>query len=194
MIFAVVWAISLALGVGVVFWSVAADRPWLALALSALVGAVYATIATWRRAHLVARGAGEPGLAAGNASSMALVWAWASLSILLVYVFVLSWHEWWQYVLGAGAIAALCLIFSAMMSKDAAAGREDPTLLKLARYLAIGQLVGMLAAMVGLVLDDKMPRDPQNPDWAAQTIFFFGAAALAVISLNALRGTSSRQS
>lgn len=194
MIFAVVWAISLAIGVGAVFWSVAADRPWLALALSALVGAVYATIATWRRAHLVARGAGEPGLAAGNASSMALVWAWASLSILLVYVFVLSWHEWWQYVVGAGAIAALCLFFSAMMSKDAAAGREDPTLLKLARYLAIGQLVGMLAAMVGLVLDDKMPRDPQNPDWAAQTIFFFGAAALAVISLNALRGTSSRQS
>ncbi len=53
----------------------------------------------------------------------------------LTYVFVLSWIEWWQYVLGAGAIAALCLFFSSVLARDAAAGREDKTMLKLARYL-----------------------------------------------------------
>ena len=67
-------------------------------------------------------------------------------------------------------------------------------MLKLARYLTVGQLVGMIVAMIGLVLDDKMPRGPDKPDWAASTIFFFGAAALAVISVNALRGTPSQKS
>ncbi len=61
------------------------------------------------------------------------------------------------------------------------------TLLRLARYLTLGQLAGMIIAMLGLIIDDKMPRDPQEPDWAANAIFFFGAAALAAISANALR-------
>jgi drug/metabolite transporter (DMT)-like permease len=123
---------------------------------------------------------------------MGIVWTWAALSLLLTYLFILSWGEWWQYVLGAGAIAALCFAFAAMMARDARAGREDATMLKLARYLTLGQLAGMIIAMIGLIIDDKMPRDPQEPDWAASAIFFFGAAALAAISANALRSPSTR--
>ncbi len=67
-------------------------------------------------------------------------------------------------------------------------------MLKLARYLTLGQLAGMIIAMIGLVADHKMPRDPQKPDWAASTIFFFGAASLAAISANALRVIPARQS
>jgi hypothetical protein len=52
----------------------------------------------------------------------------------------------------------------------------------------------MIIAMVGLVLDDKMPRSHEKPDWAASTIFFFGAASLAVISANALRGAPLQKS
>lgn len=194
MISALVWVTSLAIGVGAVFWGVATDQPWPTLGLAALACLMFAGLAAWQRGRLTAAGAGRSALAGADARSMALVWAWACLAILLAYVLVLDWHEWWQYVAGAGAIAVLCLLFSAMMAKDAAAGREDETILKLARYLTMGQLVGMVAAMIGLVIDNKMPRDPQNPDWAAQTIFFFGAAALAVISLNALRGAPARQS
>jgi hypothetical protein len=124
---------------------------------------------------------------------MAFVWTWAALALLLTYVLVLSWGEWWQYVLGAAAIAAICFFFAATLARDAKSGRQDDAMLKLARYLTIGQLAGMIIAMVGLVLDDKMPRSPSKPDWAASTIFFFGAASLAAISANALRGTS-RQS
>jgi hypothetical protein len=194
MISALVWVVSLAIGVGAVFWGVATGQPWPALGLTALACLMFTGIAAWQRGRLVARGSGRAALAGTDAQSMALVWAWACVTILLAYVLVLDWHEWWQYVAGAGVIAVICLLFSAMMAKDAAAGREDETILRLARYLTMGQLVGMVAAMIGLVIDNKMPRDPQNPDWAAQTIFFFGAAALAVISLNALRGTSARQS
>jgi hypothetical protein len=166
--------------------------PQLHIWLTALVCLGFALAAVWERRRLAAGGAGEAALASATASSMALVWAWAALSLLLTYVFVLSWIEWWQYVLGAGVIAALCLLFAATLARDAAAGREDETMLKLTRYLAVGQLVGMVVAMIGLVLDDKMPRSHEKPDWAASTIFFFGAASLAVISMNALRPTPQR--
>jgi len=45
----------------------------------------------------------------------------------------------------------------------------------------------MIIAMIGLIADARMPRDPAKPDGAASAIFFFGAAALAVISADALR-------
>jgi len=192
--FAWAWAAGLAIGVAAVFWSAAAGNPGLHIGLTALVCLGFAAVAAWQRHRLVASGAGEAALASSTAGAMALVWAWAALSLLLIYVFVHAWGEWWHYVLGAAAIAALCLFFAATMSRDAAAGREDATLLTLARYLTVGQLIGMIIAMIGLILDDKMPRDPQQPDWAASTIFFFGAAALAVISMNALRGTPAQKS
>jgi FtsH-binding integral membrane protein len=191
---AVIWGLFLALGVAAVVLGAAADQPALHMALTALACLAFAVAAVWERRRLVAAGVGETLLASSTARSMALVWAWAALSLLLTYVFVLSWIEWWQYVLGAGAIAGLCLFFASMLSRDAAAGREDQSLLKLARYLTLGQLVGMIIAMVGLVLDDKMPRSHEKPDWAASTIFFFGAASLAVISANALRGAPLQKS
>jgi FtsH-binding integral membrane protein len=191
---AVIWGLFLALGVAAVVLGAAADQPALHMALTALACLAFAVAAVWERRRLVAAGVGETLLASSTARSMALVWAWAALSLLLTYVFVLSWIEWWQYVLGAGAIAGLCLFFASMLSRDAAAGREDQSLLKLARYLTLGQLVGMIIAMVGLVLDDKMPRGHEKPDWAASTIFFFGAASLAVISANALRGAPLQKS
>jgi hypothetical protein len=188
-----VWALSLALGVAATVLSARSGYS-AHLVLTALPCLLFAAVGAIGTRRLAASGAGEARLASANASAMALVWAWATLSLLLIYVFVLYWHEWWQYVLGAGVIAILCLLFSMAMARDADAGREDKTLLKLARYLAVGQLVGMVLAMIGLVVDDKMPRDPKEPDWAANTIFFFGAAALAVISLIGLKTSPSRQS
>jgi hypothetical protein len=161
------------------------------MALTAVSALGLAGLALVERRRLLASGAGEGALSASTATAMAVVWAWAALSLLITYVFISTWGEWWQYVLGAGAVALLCLFFSATLARDAAAGRQDATMLNLARYLTIGQLAGMIIAMIGLIADAKMPRDPAKPDWAASAIFFFGAAALAAISANALRGTAS---
>jgi hypothetical protein len=157
------------------------------MALAALVCAGFVLLAMADSSRRVARGESEAALAGATAASMALVWVWAGLAMLFTYQLVLSWHEWWQYVLAGVGVGALCLVFSWMMDKDAAAGRQDEALLRIARYLTIGQLAGMIIAMVGMVIDGKMPRNPSEPDWAANGIFFFGAAALAIISANALR-------
>jgi hypothetical protein len=186
------WIIALAAGTAVVSLSASSGQT-VHMGLTALVCLLFVLLAVWQQRRALATGGREPALASTNSTSMGLVWAWASLSMLITYGLLLSWHEWWQYVLAAGAVAALCLFFASMMRKDAAAGRRDETLLKIARYLTIGQLAGMVIAMVGMVIDDKMPRDPREPDWAANAIFFFGAAALAAISLNALWGTEPRR-
>lgn len=188
------WIAALAIGLLAIILSGAAERPGLHLALAALVCLGFVVLAIWDFQRLLANSANLPALASATARDMGFVWAWAALGMLFTYVFILSWHEWWQYVLAAGVVAALCFFFSASMSRDAETDREDETMLKLARYLTIGQLVGMLITMIGLIVDDKMPRDPQQPDWAANNIFFFGAAALALISANALRSPLPKKS
>jgi hypothetical protein len=182
-----VWIAALAVGAAATVASAGRGEAGLHMGVTALACAGFALLAVLDRRRLVAAGAGTARLASASAAAMALVWAWAATSLLGIYLFVLDWGEWWQYVIGAGAIAALCLAFAAMLARDASTGRQDETMLKLARYLTLGQLAGMLVAMVGLVLDAKMPRAPDKPDWAASTIFFFGAAALAAISTNGLR-------
>ena len=188
------WIVALVIGTAAVFCSAALHNPPLNLALTAIVALAFAALAAWDRRQLAAAGASGPSLSSATARSMAVVWGWAASSLLLTYVFALNWSEWWQYVLAAGGAAALCLFFASMMGRDAESGRRDEAMLNLARYLTIGQLAGMVIVMLGLILDDKMPRDPKEPDWAANAIFFFGAASLAVISLNALWGPSTQQS
>jgi hypothetical protein len=187
LVFSPLWLAALVVGVGATVLAATAGNPGLHIALVAVVCVGFALYAYYEHRRLRGLAAGPAAIASANAMSMALVWAWAAASLLLTYVFILRWGEWWQYVLGAGFVAALCFGFAGMLSRDAAAGNRDEAMLKLARYLTIGQLAGMTLAMIGLVLDSKMPRAFDKPDWAASTIFFFGAAALAAISLNGLR-------
>jgi hypothetical protein len=187
------WIISLIIGTAIVYYGADSGQQYLHMGLTALVCAGYAVLGIWERSRAVAAGADEPAVAAVTSSSMGLVWVWAGLSMLVTYTLALYWHEWWQYVLAGIGVGALCLAFAQMMRKDSAAGRRDETLLKIARYLTIGQFVGMVIAMIGMVVDSKMPRDMREPDWAANGLFFFGAAALAVLSANALWGQGARR-
>ena len=81
------------------------------------------------------------------------------------------------------------------MSKDVERGKDDPTLLKIGRILTIAQFAGTIVAVIGLMIDpDKQFLNPLRRDWAAQTIFLFGALALAAISAAALFYTRTRVS
>jgi hypothetical protein len=90
------------------------------------------------------------------------------------------------------ALGAACLYGASLLKRDDAAGRVDDGLLKLLNVLAKVQLVGMVVTMIGLVIDGKMTRFTvaRHQDWAANNIFFFGAAALALLSVYALSARS----
>jgi len=138
--------------------------------------------------------AGEPqsAIAAKSARFMGLVWTWGALALVITYATgILSWKEWWQFFLAFFVAAGFSLFFSALLNKDARTGTQNDTILRVGRILAYVQFFGMLAVMIGLIIDNKMPPNLKArsgwEDWAANHIFCFGALALAVISAYAIR-------
>lgn len=183
------WLVTLTLGLCIVIISAGAGEPYFQMMAVALVAGAIALMAIFEHRHHVASGAAEAVISASTAKHMGLLWTWAALALFSTYFFILKWKEWMIFTIAALVIAGLCLFFAALLSRDATQGREDPALLSLGRYLTIAQLVGMIAAAIGLVIDNKFPpviRAAPWEYWAANNIFFFGALALGAISLNAL--------
>ena len=155
------------------------------MAIAAAVSIYFALLAIHENQKLARSGASYPRIASNSARFMGFVWAWAGLNLVLTYgTGVLSWKEWHVFTVACFAASGLCLFFASTLRRDAEAGQVDETMIKIGRILAIVQLVGMLVAIVGLLVDGKMTRflDPRYTDWAANNIFFFGAIAIAAVS------------
>jgi hypothetical protein len=190
-----IWAAGLALSVVAMVTAAGAKMPVLHMVIAALVGLAIASLAVRENRALVAASANKTVLAGSTARYMGLVWTWGAVGLLVTYLAVLRWHEWWHFFLAFAAVAAICLGMAATLARDSKTGRQDEAMLKVARVLTMVQLAGMVITMLGLLVDGKMTRflDPRHGDWAANNIFFFGALALAAISLNALLASRSRE-
>jgi hypothetical protein len=187
--------VGLILSVSAMVLAAGAKLPGVHMALAAVVGVAIALLAIRENRALRAASATKTTLAESTARFMGLVWTWGAIGLLVTYLAVLRWHEWWHFFLAFAAVGTLCLAMAAMLARDGKAGRQDEAMLKIARTLTMVQLAGMVITMLGLIVDGKMTRflDPRHGDWAANNIFFFGAMALAAISLNALLASRSRQ-
>ena len=126
---------------------------------------------------------------------LGLVWTWGALALIVTYVFVLQWREWWHFSLVFVALAGACLFLSVALRKDAESGTDDDTMLKLARIWLRVHFGAAIITVIGLIIDGKMVRFlvPRHQDWAAQNVFFFGAIALGAISLHTLRAMKVAQ-
>lgn len=159
-------------------------------AIAAATALLVAGTALHQCRRLLEKGASASEVASNNAWYMGLIWSWGGLALIATYgTGVLIWKEWWHFVLAFAVAAGLSLYFAGELKRDAQAGKEDETMLRLARYLAIVQLAGMGITMLGLIIDGKMVRFliPRFTDWAANNVFFFGALGIALISAYALR-------
>lgn len=183
----IAWTLVLGLGLAGVYFSADAKEPLGLLASAGFVNLLLAAVAINERRSLIGSGAAPSRVESVTARYMGLIWLWGAAALVLVYVLVLSWREWPHFAAAFAGAGVLALGFSALLAKDAAAGRDDATMLRLGRYLAIGQLVGMLATLAGLAIDpDKEILYPVDADWAGNGIFVFGALALAIVSAHAL--------
>ncbi len=185
-----IWMITLSISLAAIILSAAAGIPSVHTAFAGLIGLTIAAMAVVDNLQRRKAGTEESLVAASTARYMGLVWTWGALSLFVTYYFILSWKEWMVFTGIFAVIGILCMFFAATLEKDAEAGRKDETMLNLAKYLSIGQLVGMLIATVGLVIDGKFPVTVKSnigwQDWAANNIFFFGALSIAIITANAL--------
>jgi hypothetical protein len=177
----------------IIFASRRGDGVYMAYAhmgLAALVAIGFAASFFKANTALRASGASQSAIAATTSRFVGYVWGWGAACLLTVYATgILVWREWLHFSVAALVLSAASLIFATMLQRDADAGKEDPALLKLGNLLAKVMLVGMIAAMVGFIIDGKMVRflNPRFTDWAANNVFFFGAVSLAAITGYALK-------
>ncbi|MEQ8822885.1 MAG: hypothetical protein RIC14_00775 [Filomicrobium sp.] len=185
-----IWMITLTISLAAIILSAAGGQDAVHTAAAALIGLAIAAMAVAENWKQRKAGASENVISASTARQMGLVWVWGALSLFVTYFFILSWKEWLVFTGAFAAVGILCLLFAAALDNDEKKGRTDPTMLNLAWYLSIGQIIGMVLAMVGLVIDGKFPVTTEAnigwQDWAANNIFFFGALSIAIITANAL--------
>jgi len=167
----------------------AAHQPPLHMAVAGVAGLALTFMAIRDRQRLMFAGATTSAVASSTARHLGIVWAWAALAVAASYLLIIEarWPEWWQFFIGFGFAAIASFVFASMLDRDAAAGRGDDTLVKFGRLLVQVQIVGMAAGIISLFVDGKFPRAVNHADWAGCNIFFFGALAIAAISLDALR-------
>lgn len=190
----IIWMTILTIGICLLILAAGAGTPIQFMAVTALISFAIAAIGLREIIALDKQGAQVSAMSASTARYMGLVYAWGALALFATYFFILpQWHEWPVFCAAFAIVAAISLLFAATMSKDVERGKDDPTLLKIGRILTIAQFAGTIVAVIGLMIDpDKQFLNPLRRDWAAQTIFLFGALALAAISATALFYTRTR--
>ncbi len=181
--------LALAAAVCATVLAAAAHQPPLHMAVAGVAGLALTFMAIRDRQRLMIAGATTSAVASSTARHLGLVWAWAALAVAATYLLIIEtrWPEWWQFFIGFAFAAIASFVFASMLDRDAAAGRGDDTLVKFGRLLVQVQIVGMAAGIISLFVDGKFPRALNHADWAGCSIFFFGALAIAAISLDALR-------
>jgi len=197
----IIWLLGIGLSVAVLVVMAAMKQFYVHMAIAAAAGLLLAT-ASYAEVRAVATSpAGNERAVGASLRHMGFVWVWGALGLLATYASgVLAWREWLSFFAAFVALAALSLILSATLRKEAASGTTDPMLIKVARGFSIFILVAMIITMVGLLIDGKMWRfftvpgqKPGSQDWGANNFFFFGAFALALISANVVKLTRSQQ-
>ena len=186
----------LALCVGSTIIGAAWSPPQILMTVAGMAALILTVLAIRHRHAAGSASKTQSAPAASSARSMSYVWLWGALVLASIYAFILPpWREWWHFALAFALGGGLCLFFSTVHARDAESGRDDETMLKLGRYLAMGQLAGTVLTMAGLLIDpNKTFVDTNDPSWAANIIFFAGAAALATISAHALMSETNSKS
>ncbi len=182
------WLAILVLTVAAVLAATYIGDQRLHLATAALSALIFAVMGLRDNAQLTASGASQHAIGASSAQHMGLVWIWGAAILGLSYTLLLTpWREWLHFFAAFAVVGLLCLLFASALERDAANNSDDQTMLKLGRLLTIGQVLGMLAMLIGISIDpDKSILTKIRPDWAANIVFVFGGLALLAISAHAL--------
>ncbi|MEO1264572.1 MAG: hypothetical protein AAFV26_02580, partial [Pseudomonadota bacterium] len=118
---------------------------WLHLAISAFVAISFALIAIREGRELLARNAEEVEISATMARFMGLVWAWGALALAITYATgIVTWVEWPGFFIAFAVAAGLSFFVSFRLRNQDGGDSNKAGMLKIGRYLAIGQLVGMV--------------------------------------------------
>lgn len=180
-----IWVFGTTFALALMVMSVAIDHRWAQFALSIVV-AMAMCVSAIRHFSIYRAASTHPGIqSAVVARYMGLLWAWASVALVLLYVCLLDIG-----ILVAGTLvmtfgAALVLLLVAkILDRDAIDGDVDPSTMTLVRLIARLQFVSTCIAVGGLVAFGKLSVGTASTglDWAAVNILLTTAIALAILS------------
>ncbi|MEO0797633.1 MAG: hypothetical protein AAFY53_00340 [Pseudomonadota bacterium] len=200
------WTLTIAISIGLLVVTAAArgsgvEMAYAHMALSAVMGLVFCLMASREVRSVGGSGRNRDAAVSGVLSQyMGMVWAWGALALAVTYgTGVVSWKEWPGFFVAFAALAAVSFFISQRLLAASEQAAPDDRLLKVSRYLGMGLLAGTIITMLGLIIDGKMVRFLETQkapwqDWAANNYFFFGAAALAILSAYGLFAVKPQKS
>ena len=117
---------------------------------------------------------------------LARVYLWGALAMQGLYTTQLTglrWQHAWQYALAMALLALSARTFARQVSSPDAADRRQ--FVAFATPLSLVHALGGAAGLMFLVLSGKIAS--MRADWAANQVFFWGAAAVTVVAAIGLR-------
>ena len=121
-----------------------------------------------------------------NSRLLAIVYLWGALAMQGLYATPLTglrWQHGWQYAAAMALMAASAWTFARLVASTEPAERRQ--LVPFAWPLAAVHAFGGAAGLMFLALTGKMAT--VRSDWAANQVFFWGAAAVTVVAAIGLR-------
>ncbi len=176
------WMLGIAFSAGAMMITVALDAHLAEFALAAVIS-TFIAISAVRDFH-AAEDEAPSRRAAVLIRHMGMLWAWAAMSMTLIYAVLIDWKAWqgvfFVVVLGAG----LCLFIANVLDRDAAEDAQDPRLLGIVDKIAKVQFGATCVALGGLIAYGKLSADAFGGDakWAAVNILLCMGLALTGLS------------
>lgn len=180
-----VWIVSIGLGTAALTVTAALKLHYLHMAVAAAV-AVFMALAAIGEVRAAATGDDRAQISLRH---LGLVWIWTALNLFVTYAFGFTWRPWMLLFSGCFLAGGLCLFVASTLRHAVEENQPDPMFARMARMIAMVQLVVTGCAVASLFLEIFVfqPVGALQQGWAARNLFLFSSLALAAISLNTLR-------
>ena len=180
-----VWIVSIGLGTAALTVMAALKLHYLHMAVAAAVSVFMALAAIGE----VRAAATDDDRAQISLRHLGLVWTWTALNLFVTYAFGLAWRPWLPLFSGCFLMGGMCLFLASTLRDAVDQNLPDPRFSRMARLIAIAQLVVTGCTVLTLFLEMFVLQSTNglHQGWAARNLFLFSSLALAAISLSTLR-------
>lgn len=193
------WMFGVAIAVSVMVVTVALELYSVQFGLGAIIAAFIAVAGMRDHGDAEAHKASKTIRSAILVRHMAILWAWAAVSICLIYSTIIVWTKAWIPLFIVLILAScICMFIANMLQADADAGVTDDRILAFVDRAVWAQFVVICLLIGGVVAVGRF--DPAGYSgenkWPAMNIMLCTGLGLAIVSgfsiLNAISGRRER--
>ncbi len=190
----VIWMLGIAFSAGAMVVTTSTEAYVGQFALATVIVA-FITISGIRDHNAAAAEGQHPSLQSATiARHMGLLWAWAAVSVVLIYSLVITaWTAWFASFLILVMGAAVCMFLANILVRDAAQDEVDSRVVTMVHWIARLQFGATCLAIGGLIAIGKFSASAFGGEakWAAVNVMLCMAIGLAGLSGYAIAQDSS---